>query len=716
MHIAQGRRLSAFQIRPRLAVLVACLLMLFLMRFLAVGWQRMLLNADSVNGDQGAYLQMGLDLREKGALSDGTRNPLYPALLATFADREWRYFTYAKFLSLAFGLLSILAVYGVGRRLFGLPTALVAALLLSINMEFILHSTFALAESLLVLCTLCAWFLMVRALQDRNSVWLWGAAGGLSGLAYLAKGTGQLAAACFVLAVLVLYGPRKMPWRALGVFALVYSLLALPLWIYNWSVFGSPTFNMAITHQMWMDKWEQNFVSDASQLPTIWTYWQTHTLSEAGMRAWNGLTAMRFFLVKMLWPTRSVTLDRFLLSAWSGAVLVIMVGGLLLARQRVWAFVCRHREAVVLTAMMGATFYVLFAWYIAIVPLPIRFTLPLLPLLLLFIAAGLAGIGQWALTPRSMPLWSKLILGFVGLLLGLYVGQWFVVSGLANGRALGQSPFDADSAFNSDSEQPLLWVSSGHSSQPVGVLVGAGSSLPGWRHSDRLRFVRLPTDIGNSAELDVFLDAKNIEYVVVDAAMAERSREEVRRRLGVEEITGDRITLGAWPSNWALGFVYPDGPCKWCVFRRAISGSPAYPVDFVLGGAIRLAGYDIATHDFRRGAQLTLTLYWESLKPVDTDYTVFTQLLGPDSQLHGQVDRQPVDGRWPTSRWLPGQRFTDKFTIPVDEGAPPGQYGMLVGLYDLTTGQRMAVTLDGQPVPDNAIALHRLTLVEGKKE
>jgi len=28
----------------------------------------------------------------------------------------------------------------------------------------------------------------------------------------------------------------------------------------------------------------------------------------------------------------------------------------------------------------------------------------------------------------------------------------------------------------------------------------------------------------------------------------------------------------------------------------------------------------------------------------------------------------------------------------------------------------MAVTLDGQPVPDNAIALHRLTLVEGKKE
>jgi hypothetical protein len=296
------------------------------------------------------------------------------------------------------------------------------------------------------------------------------------------------------------------------------------------------------------------------------------------------------------------------------------------------------------------------------------------------------------------------------------VGQWFVVSGLTNGRALGQSPFDADSAFNSDSEQPLLWVSSGHSSQPVGVLVGAGSSLPGWRHSDRLRFVRLPTDIGNSAELDVFLDAKNIEYVVVDAAMAERSREEVRRRLGVEEITGDRITLGAWPSNWALGFVYPDAPCKWCVFRRAISGSPAYPVDFVLGGAIRLAGYDIATHDFRRGAQLTLTLYWESLKPVDTDYTVFTQLLGPDSQLHGQVDRQPVDGRWPTSRWLPGQRFTDKFIIPVDEGAPPGQYGMLVGLYDLTTGQRMAVTLDGQPVPDNAIALHRLTLVEGKKE
>jgi 4-amino-4-deoxy-L-arabinose transferase-like glycosyltransferase len=114
-----------------------------------------------------------------GMITDGKRNPLYPVLISIFAEREWRYFTWAKILNLGVGLMTILALYAVAYRLFDKATAILAAFLLSINMEFILHSTFALAEALLVLWVLLAWYAMVRALQRPDQARYWIVGGGL---------------------------------------------------------------------------------------------------------------------------------------------------------------------------------------------------------------------------------------------------------------------------------------------------------------------------------------------------------------------------------------------------------------------------------------------------------------------------------------------------------------------------------------------------------
>jgi hypothetical protein len=696
-------------------MLAALMLVLFMVRFAAVGWQRMLLNTNSAMGDQDAYLQLGLDLSEHGVLTDGTRNPLYPALLAIFARREWSYFTYAKFLSFAFGLLSVPAIYYIGYRLFDLPTAVLAAFLLGVNMELALHSTFVLAESLLLLCILCAWWVMIQALRNVDSVLLWGLAGGLGGLAYLTKGTGQLVVVCFLLAALLLNGPRLVRRRALYIFLLAYGLVALPLWAYNWRTFGSPTFNLAITHQMWMDEWEQNFVSNVRALPTVWTYWHIHTWQEAWARAWQGLADMRFFVAKMLWPTRSLGFDRFLLSGWSGVTLAVMAGGLMLARRSVGHFIRRHREAVILTAFIGVVFYGVFAWYIVIVPIPMRFMLPLLPLLLLFVAASLIGMGRWALTTSRLPVWGKVAIGLGITVLVLFTGRWFVLSGLTSARAFAQNPFKADADFNSYSEQPLLWVRSGHTTGRVGVLIGPGSSLPTWRHSDLLRYVRLPVNIKTSEDLYAFLDAEDVEYMIVDADMVSRRRTGTEHLLKVSEVKGDRLVLDTWSFDWALGFAFPEMPCQWCVFRRMSDASPDNTTNPVLGEAFRLTGYEVAADHFGPGGDFTISLYWESLKPVTIDYTIFTQLLGPDGQLYGQLDRQPVYGWWPTSRWRPGQRLVDKFVIRVDENAPAGEYVVLIGLYDLKTGQRLPIVVDGEQVPDDALILHRFTIREGKK-
>jgi hypothetical protein len=136
---------------------------------------------------------------------------------------------------------------------------------------------------------------------------------------------------------------------------------------------------------------------------------------------------------------------------------------------------------------------------------------------------------------------------------------------------------------------------------------------------------------------------------------------------------------------------------------------PANPVSAQLGDTIRLAGYDLE-NALGQTHTLKLTLYWQSTAPIPLDYTVFTQLVGPDSQVWAQWDNPPQAGRYPTTAWAAPDRVVDRYALSLAAGAPPGQYRLLVGMYDPATGQRLPITANGQPQPDQALELTRLTL------
>ncbi len=691
-------------------ILLVCVIVLIMGRFAVVGWNRILMNANSSDGDQGAYLQLGLDLREQGMITDGKRNPLYPVLLSVFAEREWRYFTWAKILNLGVGLITILVLYAVGYRLFDKVTAILAAFMFGINMEFILHSTFALAEALLVLWVLLAWYAMVRALQRTDQVRYWILGGVLAGLAYLTKGTGVLIPICFALTATLLHRPRVWRKRALWGFVAGFVALALPLWIYNWVVFGSPIYNSAIKNVMWMGSAEEKYIADPSELPTVWSYIQDHSLTETWNRLWRGLLDMRFFFAKVLWPTRSLAFDRFLLSGGLDVILVLVAFALVVSRRFLVPIVQRNREVLLFTAVLVVVFYVLFGWYLAIAPFPIRFLLVLTPILILLLSAGFVGllrsVWRWPKIPRLAKLGGGVIVFF----LALWIARWFIITGVANAQLAQRNPFVADANFNKYNEQSLVWVRSGHSdTESVTVLWGPSHNLPIWRHTDFLHFVRTPLTTQTLDQLEAFLYANNVAYVIADGDMAMR-RPELTHKLGISLTEGERLKVTDFPGDWALGLALPEMPCQWCVFRRISADPPITPIDYVLGDSVRLFGYELQPRNVSPGGQLTITLYWESLRPVNTDYTVFTQVLGPDLKLHGQMDRQPLSGHWPTSRWLPGQRFLDKFVINLSESAPEGEYVLLVGLYDLNTGKRLPVVINGKPVTDDAIALYRLEI------
>jgi 4-amino-4-deoxy-L-arabinose transferase-like glycosyltransferase len=105
-----------------------------------------------------------------------------------------------------------------------------------------------------------------------------------------------------------------------------------------------------------------------------------------------------------------------------------------------------------------------------------------------------------------------------------------------------------------------------------------------------------------------------------------------------------------------------------------------------LGDAIELAGYNLD----QSGAAIKLTLIWKSLKTIGEDYTVFTHVLDHAGQQIGGKDNQPVNGTYPTSRWMPGEYVIDEYVISTQ---PSDDYALEVGLYDPETGARLGETI-----------------------
>ncbi len=166
----------------------------------------------------------------------------------------------------------------------------------------------------------------------------------------------------------------------------------------------------------------------------------------------------------------------------------------------------------------------------------------------------------------------------------------------------------------------------------------------------------------------------------------------------------------------ALYAVSADGRVELGQVEVAISRSfdvPANvpPVTYGLGEAISLVGVQCSTALAVTGATAEVVLYWRAEGFVERAYTVFVHLVGPDGQLVGQADGPPQDGRHPTTHWLPGEVVADTHRLPLPAGASPGVYGMLVGLYDPTTLERLpAHDAVGARLPDDAIPAARFEL------
>jgi hypothetical protein len=129
-------------------------------------------------------------------------------------------------------------------------------------------------------------------------------------------------------------------------------------------------------------------------------------------------------------------------------------------------------------------------------------------------------------------------------------------------------------------------------------------------------------------------------------------------------------------------------------FTQIVSGPTPYSL---IGPEQNIAILDatLVENEDRSAAELTMT--WQSLRPLPTDYNVFLQALSESSeapQVVAQLDTQPLSGQRPVTDWRQGEILVESYQLDLSQ-VDPDQAQMPLsyyfGYYDWSNGERLPV-------------------------
>lgn len=115
------------------------------------------------------------------------------------------------------------------------------------------------------------------------------------------------------------------------------------------------------------------------------------------------------------------------------------------------------------------------------------------------------------------------------------------------------------------------------------------------------------------------------------------------------------------------------------------------PIHVPFENGLTLTGYHLDP-----GLNKPVLLQWLTTQPQETDYTIFLHLLDSRGNLVAQHDGYP---NWffprPTSQWPVNQPLMDRQPLQLPPDLPTGRYTLHLGLYDLTTLERLNLLAGG---------------------
>ncbi len=392
-----------------------------------------------------------------------------------------------------------------------------------------------------------------------------------------------------------------------------------------------------------------------------WTAWQT---------TWLRIGAVDYAIVPFAVALIGVALlpnQRFetrLVWVWFGVLAIVMIFGMALARTHIYVFFAPW------SLLVGGLFAN--AWAILTRPVAPRLRDALGGLGLVAISIGLGGYDYWYYVhnrvevlktwPEHHPAgyWTPSYTKEVDSLYGFPLANgWKVVGALYNSGVL---------RGDYETNQRYLWI-------PQWYTLGqnrCGSTAEWYFAIDNLESWSL-----RSADAEDML--KEQGYVRWGQVTVEDRPQMVIYRQGdrAQSPPVQTFALEAYAAQFDDAMT-PALPLASPIIEEPIQN----PQRINFGNDVWLEGFAIEGNEgLQPGESFRLTLYWRAQRTGIPSYKVFNQAFYGDGVMVAQKDAIPVCDREPTSLWYPGELIVDVHEIPIAADAPPGVYPLYTGLY-----------------------------------
>jgi 4-amino-4-deoxy-L-arabinose transferase-like glycosyltransferase len=195
--------------------------------------------------------------------------------------------------------------------------------------------------------------------------------------------------------------------------------------------------------------------------------------------------------------------------------------------------------------------------------------------------------------------------------------------------------------------------------------------------------------IGDSWPLDVAGAKNELSKTTTDAGLV--------KIVLIEEIKGDPDrAIETWLSTHLFRFDEQwFGPVRMVGFIGSKPIAETIRVGAQFGDSILLESIEMIDANPAPGSFIRLRLNWRAIGPISQNFKIFFHIFS-DDRIVAQHDGQPVSELRSTTTWQTDETIIDQFVIHLPADVLPGAYGFRIGLYDLTTQERLsAITADG---------------------
>ena len=607
----------------------------------------------------------------------------------------------ARFVSLAFGLLTVWAAWGLGREAFPqkLALALGVAAVVAFHPQFLFISSVTSNDSATAALSTAALWAIARAANRGITLRRSLAIGLLIGLATLTKTSTLLLVPLAVAALIFAKRPSPISNTQYPI-SIFHSLLTLFTtsivggWWYlrNAILYGGPFGFQVHADTPWGRTAPASLGTLVAEMPRLYrSFWAAFGWGHVELPTWVYLALGGILVVSLI--------------GWGWALATRCVPG-------------RGRILLLAAAWWLLVFAALLQWMRQVEAPHGRLLFPAIGAFAVLTVGGWASLPQPRTTHYALRFTSLFLAGLA--ILSLLIPWTIIHPAFAPPRLL--SPAEAAATVAGAD------LTFGDTTRLLGVALDHPSVSPGDELSVRACWeATAPMD----QDYTLFLhlvgreDARVAERYTypglgrfptslwsVGSAFCDLYRVRVEEWAPVPELYDLVIGLYDATTGERLPARYPDGTAAEfpvltqvrVVPQQPLVVAPQYPLDYRLGEEIELVGYDLSG-PIQSGAPLTVTLYWRADEQPRGDYVAFVHLLDDADHLLAQHDGLPRYGRYPTVAWQPHDVIPDEHVLTIPSLAGSQRVRLVAGMYRADTLERLPVLGPDGPLPEGLVPL-----------